>query len=279
MEALVASGAGDFELLSREELFTWLQRNQYWPPGMPLTTDRGQLALTDDDFQAAESEAEQRRRESIFLAQSLDIGGTRYRATKDDYSALRGLILAGLGEDILVTPRTTIRLAELGTPRDRAQAEPHASLGGRGRSERDASPTQKGAIGFIGEVIANAWLCHQYDQRTVHWVSEYANLDGGTAGSDSVGYDFQVTTSADPYLFEVKATTTDVLEFSLGETETEVALRQARRGRRDRYRVIFITRVLEPERELLLLPNPFGIWRDRFRAVGQGLRYRFIKAG
>src|SRR6266568_4394877 len=92
------------------------------------------------------------------------------------------------------TPLSTIRLAELGTPRDRAQAEPHASFGGRGRSERDASPTQKGAIGFIGEVIANAWLWYQYDQRTVHWVSEYANLDGGTAGSDSVGYDFQVTT-------------------------------------------------------------------------------------
>ena len=45
----------------------------------------------------------------------------------------------------------------------------------------------------------------------------------------------------------------------------------------DRYRVLFLPHVLEPEkRRIYVLPNPFSAKaRDAYRVVGSGLKYRF----
>jgi hypothetical protein len=78
-------------------------------------------------------------------------------------------------------------------------------------------------------------------------------------------------------MFEVKALTESlggVVEFELGETEIRTAQVNARN---DRYRILLVTSVLDPQnRQILQLPNPFSKrGQGRFRVVGRrGLRYQ-----
>ena len=93
-------------------------------------------------------------------------------------------------------------------------------------------------------------------------------------GDDSLGYDFIVRQASGDLFFEVKATTGDLAEFELGESEVRMAQEHARNGR---FRVLYVTRVLDgADRSITVLPNPFGSTsRDRFRLVGEGVRLRF----
>jgi ABC-type taurine transport system ATPase subunit len=98
---------------------------------------------------------------------------------------------------------------------------------------------------------------------------------GGTQGSDSLGYDFEVRgRSRRTLYFEVKSLVGeagDLAEFELGETEVVAAQR-----RRDSYRILLVCGVLEStSRQIFELPNPSaGRGAGRYTLLGRGLRYR-----
>ena len=134
---------------------------------------------------------------------------------------------------------------------------------------------QRSAIGLFGEVAARAWLERKY--RGVRWRSGYAAIvDGDDEASDSWGYDFEVPHRNSSLLFEVKASVDeprDLTEFEMGDSEVRAA-QECASG--DRYRLLLVTSVLEPEaRRIYNLPSPFSRkGAGRFRVTGRGLRYQ-----
>ena len=77
-------------------------------------------------------------------------------------------------------------------------------------------------------------------------------------------------------MYEVKATTGDAGDFQLGESE----VRQAQfNARNDRWRLIIVTQVLNDDRQLLMLHNPFSPRsRGQYVFAGEGLRIRYAPA-
>ena len=73
-----------------------------------------------------------------------------------------------------------------------------------------------------------------------------------------MGYDFRVDLRSTRHYWEVKATTGDQQLIELGPTEIAAAQRYRREGN-DRFRIIFVTNVLDPVKARLnVLPNPFS---------------------
>ena len=102
-----------------------------------------------------------------------------------------------------------------------------------------------------------------------------AHARGGDEGRDDLGYDFRVPQKRGGFLmFEVKASSqADDYSFELSEKEIIVA-RENRANKR--YRIVFVSNVLSPERRLFVLPNPQSDeGAGRFRTEQRGIRYSF----
>lgn len=270
------AGIADFEPIETERLLRWVVSEGHWPDSMPATLDLDQLGLTVEELDSARSEQERERAQREFIKGSIEIDGTRHAATRDNYATLVELARASIVDGFLKTAPRFAELADL----------PPSRPGGGGRtkgaftaSDRGMTDTQKGAVGLIGEVLALEWLKRHYRAATDDcWKSGYRNeILGGLPGNDSAGFDFEVPVGNTTYMFEVKATTGDQTEIELGESEVVVARRHSRTNR---YRILHIPNVLDPERRtVFVLPNPFGeAGRDLYRIVGSGLRYQFSLA-
>jgi hypothetical protein len=133
--------------------------------------------------------------------------------------------------------------------------------------------------------MASEWLVwkllfrrHPKEMSDECWVSSNReNFCTGSAGDDSLGYDFRVVTARHEYLYEVKSALDAGGEFELSARELEVA-GSAREDRKRRYRILYVPFVFDPTRWMVMtLPNPVGIkTRDQFRVVRSGsVRYRF----
>jgi hypothetical protein len=96
----------------------------------------------------------------------------------------------------------------------------------------------------------------------------------GTSGHDGLGFDFQVGSGREPYMFEVKATQGDGGRFELGESEVCAAQQHAGNNR---WRLLVVTHALTPGRtEIHMLPNPYGKrGRGRYREEGGTLRFSY----
>ena len=108
------------------------------------------------------------------------------------------------------------------------------------------------------------------------WVSQAKSRLGQAGGDDSLGYDFRIPFGRSPILFEVKASTGATPEFDMSANEVDVA-RSVRTS--DRYRILFITNVLNPRtRSLVVLPNPYGrLGNDSLVRIAQDVRFRFVR--
>jgi hypothetical protein len=130
----------------------------------------------------------------------------------------------------------------------------------------------------MGELVAYAWLAHQYGIGPSGWRSRnrrrrFAADDD--PGDDGLGYDFEVLrVHRRPLLFEVKSRTTDDLAFEMGESEIRTAQENAGN---DRYRILFVGQVTDSAaRWIAVLPNPLGpSGRGMYRVAGRGIRYEF----
>ena len=133
--------------------------------------------------------------------------------------------------------------------------------------------------------IASEWLAREYLRRRYPngmndacWVSSNrAAFCTGSAGDDSLGYDFRVVTERNEWLFEVKSAIDAGGEFELSARELEVA-GSASLERKRRYRILYVPFVFDPAQwRILPLSNPAApTTRDRFRVLrGGSVRYRF----
>lgn len=271
--AAAESGILDFERLQDGQILDWFATRGWWPETMPSTVELELLGLTPTDIQAQESEAERERRERVLERTSIRLGDVRYSADPADYSALIKAAQASCSERFLGSSTRFASLSKVAEARTRAPGS-----GGRiSAPRREASPIQKSAIGLVGEVLAYEWLKSHFGDivTTDCWKSVYRNYAlGGLDGDDSLGYDFSVIMRSQTLYFEVKATSTDNMQIELGQSEVEMAQKNARNRQ---YRILFIPEVLDvAARRVHVLPNPFSdVGRDFFRLVGSGLKYQF----
>ena len=139
-----------------------------------------------------------------------------------------------------------------------------------------ASTQQKLAVGFAGEWLAYQWLAQQYgpDFTQECWVSTYREQLFPGSGDDSLGWDFEVPMRHGMHYHEVKATVSDGGQIELGETQVIAAQENARNRQ---WRLLVITNVLNENRRIHMLRNPFDpASRGRYSFVGQGLRLRYV---
>lgn len=138
----------------------------------------------------------------------------------------------------------------------------------------DLSTQQKLAVGFAGEWLAYQWLAQQYgpDFTQDCWVSKYREqLFPG--GGDGLGWDFEVPVRHAKHYYEVKTTLSDGGQIELGETQVTAAQENARNRQ---WRLLVITNVLNENRRIHMLRNPFdpdsrGATASSARACGCGM--------
>lgn len=271
---LLSGGVVDFEILTQEFFLAYLEAEELWPSGMPLTLSIETLDLTVSDLDTARTEEERRQAQRDFEKRSIEIDGQRHAATPENFGKLAELVRASLSDSFLKTRPGFADLVVPAAPIQRGRA-PRSKTGSV--ALRSMTEAQRGAIGLIGEVVALEWLKRNYSGATDDsWKSTYRDFVlGGSLGNDSLGYDFEVPYGRASLFFEVKATSGESPEIELGESEVLKA-RELRRS--NRYRILWLPNVLDAERRRpLVLPNPFSDrGQDSYRLVGSGLRYRFV---
>lgn len=265
----------DFELLGNAKVISWLRDKGHWPRAMPATTDRNELCLTKADVERREQEIASQKNAYDLGRRSIEINNKPVLAEPQNYASIAELVAGTVTNRFLASPRGMAKLAEIKGSGGGKGGGGGGWGGGYGGSR--PSEQQRGAIGLVGEVLTFHWLKHHYgdDVNDASWKSSYRNyVLGGTAGSDSLGYDFEVIRKRDMLMFEVKASSSERAEIELGETEVE---RAQQNHRNNRYRIIYIANVLDPRRRYIrVLPNPFSDRGHRlFRLAGTGLRYQF----
>lgn len=277
-DVLVRSGALDFRQLSLDELVNWLSATEQWPTAMPVLLDNGRLGLAESDLDKADSEEARAARERQKARRTVHVNGDGVDVGSG-YTELLSLLESSLGarpEQL----KSRARFAKLETLTPAVPGGPRSgpALGARpgpGAQAR-ASQVQTAAIGFAGEWIAHQWLgaLHGEMYSDDCWVStNRAYAFSGDPGDDGKGYDFLVPARGGPLMYEVKATTGDPGQIILGESEVRLAQQNARN---ERWRLLIIAHVLDDNREVLMLPNPFGTrHRGQFVFAGEGLRLRF----
>jgi hypothetical protein len=249
-----------------------LGRSDAWPPGMPTTLDLGDLGLSISDLERGDTEEEKQRRQRDLERRTIVFGARRLPTEPERFPEIAEAVRQSLKPQLLKTP---LRLANL-VPAPPRKPGP----GGRGghsyyRGRPKPTDQKLAAIGLVGELIAYDWLVVQYPGNVVEWRSGYRDkVLGGSEGDDTLGYDLEVITRANTFLFEVKSSVDDGADFEL--TESEVNAARLHIGR-DAYRIIYVRNVLEMDRtSILLLPNPFTRrGQEAYRIVGSGLHYRF----
>ena len=150
--------------------------------------------------------------------------------------------------------------------------------GGSGtiRRPRELSTQQKLGVGFAGEWLAYQWLAQQYgpDFTQECWVSKYREQLFPGDGDDGLGWDFEIPVRRGKHYYEVKTTLGDGGQIELGETQVIAAQENARNRQ---WRLLVITNVLNENRRIHMLRNPFDpASRGRYSFAGQGLRLRYV---
>jgi hypothetical protein len=273
-DTMTQAGALDFERLTSRVVVRWLHANHQWPVGMPLTTNRADLGLTEQDVADARGRLDQAKDSQRRAPTYVRVDGHTF-STDGDLLALADAVRGGLTPALLATPADPLTLNESGVTL--AAGGRGTSVGFYGSTQRSApSPDVLKAIGLAGEVAVGEWLRHQFGVAPEEsWVSGYRNLIlGDGQGNDSLGYDFRIISDERTRLFEVKATVDDYPEFTLGETE----VRRAQNLQPDEnYMIIFVTHVLDSTRRgFTPLPNPLAPGGLRhYRVAGRSIRLQF----
>jgi hypothetical protein len=265
----------DFELLDNARVISWLRGKGHWPHAMPPTTEHNELGLTQADVEQREREIALQKNAYDFERRSIEINNKRVLADSQNYTSIVEIISSTVTNRFLASSPSLAKLSEMkGSGGGKGKG---GGAWGGGYGSNRLSEQQRGAIGLVGEYLAFQWLKHHYgsDVNDDSWKSSYRNyVLGGTAGSDSLGYDFEVIRKHTTLMFEVKASSSERAEIELGETEVN---RAQLNHRNNRYRILYIANVLDPKRRYIrVLPNPFSDrGRGLFRLAGTGLRYQF----
>jgi hypothetical protein len=267
-------GILDFRSLTDANLIAWLRRLGFWPAGLPDSLDPDALGLSDADLAAQADEVERQRWERERERRTVHLDGKPVSLESESVAELIEALEASLTDSLLKTSAAPVSLLSL-TARKPREQQPGQRWG---KAPTRPTSQQTEAIGFMGELVAYAWLAHQYGIGPSGWRSRnrrrrFAADDD--PGDDGLGYDFEVLrVHRRPLLFEVKSRTTDDLAFEMGESEIRTAQENAGN---DRYRILFVGQVTDSAaRWIAVLPNPLGpSGRGMYRVAGRGIRYEF----
>ncbi|WP_440068609.1 sacsin N-terminal ATP-binding-like domain-containing protein [Streptosporangium sp. OZ121] len=269
-------GVLDFRLLTKDDIVAWLDVLGQWPAGMPTTTVLAAHGLTQADLDPARRAELQAREERARRRRVINLGRQEFDVDSGDFTD----VITGLQQGLEENPEMIAGRGRFATlealPGRRAVSGPGGRTSVGLRADRELSPAQRTAIGFAGEWIAYQWLRKNYpatDESS--WVStSRQNVFPGSSGDDGLGFDFRVGSGQEPLMFEVKATQGDGGQFELGESEVRAAQSAARN---DRWRLLVITWVLDPERTTVtMLRNPFSAQsQGLYREEGGALRFSY----
>ncbi|MDP8928832.1 MAG: hypothetical protein M3O70_09720 [Actinomycetota bacterium] len=274
LDDLDAAGALDFAELGIDRTLRWLKVLGLWPPEMPLTIDLHDLGLRPDDIEAQRSQEALHRAEAAKARRTVHLDNQPF----DLDSGLTAFATA-LDKSLDATPTFLTarnRFASLHDVPERRNGR-RGSSGGSGGSTRQPrlSEAQREAVGFAGEWLAYKWLARHHDEHfsPACWVSEYRETIFPGSGDDGLGWDFEVRTRQGLLMYEVKTSQGEGGQIELGESQVLAAQQNARNGR---WRLLVITDVLNSNRQLSMLRNPFDPkCRGQYTFVGQGLRLRY----
>lgn len=265
------SGYLDFGRRGINDILRWLKSNGVWPDDMPLTLNRKELGITEEDVQEARTRKKQADDAARLRAASVNYGTKTYTASEDDLLTLA----ADLRDEVRASGASGGVVAKL----RRIDASGHGGrsrqrTSGRSWRARPPSPELTKSIGLAGEVVAGEWIQATYGlPREETWRSGYRLDILGDYGDDSLGYDFEVATPAGVELFEVKASTGSDFEFTLGTSEVRRAVNL---GPSETYNILFVCHVFDPDRRRWYhLPNPLGAHADLFELVERAMHFRF----
>ncbi len=276
LAALDAAGALDFAELTLPDVLRWLQVLDIWPAEMPCTDELATLGITADELDHQKAEEQRQRAERARQQRIVSIDDEPFDLN-DGYNAFREALTQSLEKTpgFLATRRRFAGLQQVDAQPGRSG---RLGGGGSGASRRppELSTQQKLAVGFAGEWLAYQWLAQQYgpDFTQECWVSTYREQLFPGSGDDSLGWDFEVPMRHGMHYYEVKATVSDGGQIELGETQVIAAQENARNRQ---WRLLVITNVLNENRRIHMLRNPFDpASRGRYSFVGQGLRLRYV---
>ncbi|OBG44547.1 DUF3883 domain-containing protein [Mycolicibacterium fortuitum] len=270
--ALEASQLADFQILTHDILFTMIRNAIGWPEGMPATLDLSQLDLSEEDLLSREEFDTEEKARLRYERSHITVDGHEMSTNLQDLRQIAEAVARGITEQTLdYAEKLTLKLVPPNDARRGGNRSGKAAVAAP--TSRDLSDEQRVAIGLAGEAAARLWLERRYPK--VEWVSGYRNIvQGGDAGSDSYGFDFQVhTQSGQKRYFEVKAFSGDIsdgAEFMLGETEVRAAQRHG-----TRYELLLVSEARDSgRRRIIRVPNPLSsAGRGRYSLIGKGLRY------
>jgi hypothetical protein len=276
LAALDAAGGLDFAELTLQDVLRWLQTVDIWPAEMPPTDDLAALGITADDLDHQKAEEQRQRAERARQQRIVHIDDEPFDL-EEGYSALREALAQSLGKTpgFLATRRRFVGLKEVDS-RPGGGFRPGGGGSGTSRRPPELSGQQKLAVGFAGEWLAYQWLAQQYGRDFTQdcWVSRYREQLLPGSGDDSLGWDFEVPVRHGKHCYEVKTTLGDGGQIELGETQVIAAQENARNRQ---WRLLVITNVLNENRRIHMLRNPFDpASRGRYSFVGQGLRLRYV---
>ncbi|MFE9690593.1 protein NO VEIN domain-containing protein [Micromonospora sp. NPDC005806] len=272
---LDSAGALDFAVLTLPDVLRWLQTLGVWPADMLPTDDAATLELTDDDLDRQKAEERQQRAERERQRRTVTIDDKPFDLD-DGFASLRAALDDALDRtpEFLTTPRKFTGLQEIDS-RPGCGARTSGGGFGGGRSASELSSLQKLGVGFAGEWYAYRWLERHYgaDFTPECWVSRYREQVFPGTGDDGLGWDFEIPSRRGSWYYEVKTTLGEGGRIELGETQVIAAQENARN---QRWRLIVITNVMNENRQIRMLPNPFEpASRGRYQFAGQGLRLEY----
>ncbi|MFD3910759.1 sacsin N-terminal ATP-binding-like domain-containing protein [Streptomyces sp. NPDC058603] len=271
------AGALDFRDLAADDVVGWLAALGQWPAAMATASAPEAHGLTPADLDRVRNAAELARTERAKRKRIISIGERDFDIESGDFTELASELRRALESDpsLIGGGRSRFAVLKQLAPR-KATTASRGRPGGRVEGERGLSSAQRSAIGFVGEWYAYHWLREQHRAMDeTSWVStNRGHVFPGPPGNDSLGYDFEVGSGKNPLMFEVKATQGTGGQIELGETEVRAAQHY---GRSDRWRILVITSVLDPEHmKVSMLPNPFSDrGRGVYREEGGALRFSY----
>jgi Domain of unknown function (DUF3883) len=275
------AGIFDFHALDGTALVSWSATVGAWPRGMPRSLDKTDLGIVDADFDAERAkvlaEVESRKRE----ARSIPFNGRKVDPEEVDWQILAEELAANLSRKMLSTPLGTH--ATLLPARSKTGATSRQGSSGGSHTPSPRAPSQKtDMIGRIGELAVYQWLRDRLPKQNIDaaWKSNNAFPFTGRVGSDSLGYDFEVSFRNQLWQIEVKASLSDPCSFEMGESEVRAGRVAARARSGVQYWIAYVSNVSDPAHTRVeMLPNPMGEEGEAvLNLLGEGLRYGFRRS-
>ncbi|NYD78431.1 sacsin N-terminal ATP-binding-like domain-containing protein [Arthrobacter cupressi] len=274
-ESLDRAGALDFIKLDREELLRWLNALDFWPADMPLSVDLASLGLSASNLKAQRTEEAKRRADDARIRRTVLIDNQAFDLENGHNALLEAIERSLEATPGVISARNRYTQLKEVSQQASSRGGPGDQTSSAGGSPARLSDQQRDAIGFAGEWLAYKWLnrLHKEAFSPECWVSKYRERVFPGQGDDGLGCDFQVSTRQGPLLYEVKTSQGEGGQFELGETQVLAAQANARNGL---WRLLVITDVLNHNRKIRMLRNPFDPKaRGQYVFVGQGLRLRY----